>query len=99
MPHPLKVIFIGGIAPDAVIAELQRGGYTPETALAANREQLRDALNGKPDVAISDFIGDDFGAIEALQEIQQLNVDLPLIVVSGKIRDADVLSALKAGAA
>src|SRR5436190_196794 len=99
MPLPLKVIFIGENGPDAVIAELQRGGYTPEVSRVANSEQLREALGIKPDVAICDFTPDRFGAIEALRQIQDMTLDLPLIVVSGKIRDAEVLSLLKAGAA
>ena len=41
----------------------------------------------------------DVGALQALRIIQEKAVDLPLIVVSGNIRDSDVLSALKAGAA
>ncbi len=41
----------------------------------------------------------DFGALQALRTIQEKAIDLPVIVVSGKIKDSDVLSALKAGAA
>ena len=53
-----------------------------------------------PDIAISDFaVAHGFGALEALRVIQEKGLDLPLIVVSGKIRDADVLAVLKAGAA
>src|SRR5437763_1687933 len=99
MPQRLKVIFIGESGPDAVVAELHRGGYSPDVARVANCEQLREALAAKPDVAISDFASNGFGAIEALGQIQEMTVDLPLIVVSGKIRDADVLTVLKAGAA
>ena len=99
MAHPLKVLFIGETGSDAVIAELQRGGYTPEMTEVASCTELRDALSGKPEIAISDFTAAGFGALQALREIQELGLDLPLIVVSGKIRDADVLSVLKAGAA
>ena len=41
----------------------------------------------------------DFGALEALRVIQANVIDLPLIVVSGRIQQADILAALKAGAA
>src|SRR5882724_2517561 len=99
MTQSLKVIFIGESGPDAVVAELERGGYAPEVSPVANCEQLRDALSLKPDVAISDFSTKRFGALEALQQIQDMRLDLPLIVVSGKIRDSDVLTVLKAGAA
>src|SRR5215471_16513264 len=99
MAQSLKVIFIGDSGLDAVVAELQRGGYSPEVDRVADRDQLREALASKPDVAISDFGANRFGALEALRLIQESNIDLPLIVVSGKIRDSDVLTVLKAGAA
>src|SRR5215510_1408831 len=96
--EPLRVIFIGDSGLDAVLAELQRGGYTPEVERVADSDRLREVLVSKPDVAISDFAAGRFGALEALQLIQESNLDVPLIVVSGKIRDADVLTVLKAGA-
>src|SRR5215475_10094475 len=99
MPHPLRVIFIGENGLEAVLTELRRGDYTPEVERVADAEQLREALSTRPDVAISDFISGGFGALEALHLIQESNIDLPLIVVSGKIRDADVQAVLKAGAA
>src|SRR5262245_23307607 len=100
MPHQsLRVIFIGESGLDAVVAELQRGGYVPVIDRVGDGGQLREALASKPDVAISDFATNRFGALDALQLIQETNLDLPLIVVTGKIRDADVLTVLKAGAA
>src|SRR5262249_10917050 len=79
---------------------LQRAGYAPEVQRVTNAEELNQALGSKPDVAISDFsTSSGFGALGALRQIQEHSLDLPLIVVSGKIRDADVLSVLKAGAA
>src|SRR3981081_3125182 len=99
MPQTLTVLFIGENGLDAVIAELQRGGYAPDVSRVSNRQQLCDALALKPDVAICDVTADGFGALEALRQIQDLTLDLPLILVSGKVRDAEVLSVLKAGAA
>src|SRR5260370_22589152 len=99
MPQPLKVIFIGDSGQEAVLAELQRGGFLPEVTRGAKSPELRDAWAATPDVAISDFTATGFSALAALEQIQHMDLDLPLIVVSGKIRDADVLSVLKAGAA
>ena len=99
MSHPIRVLFIGEAGAEAVTAELERGGYQPHVERATTRVQLEQALGGNWDIAISDFILTDFGALEALRIIQERAIDLPLIVVSGKIKDSDVLSALKAGAA
>ncbi|HLK49430.1 MAG TPA: response regulator [Bryobacteraceae bacterium] len=79
--------------------ELQRGGFEPEFRKILTGQGLRDALSENWEVAISDFAVGDFGAIAALNLIQERGVDLPLIVVTGKIRDGDVVAVLKAGAA
>jgi signal transduction histidine kinase len=100
MAQSLKVLFIGESGADAVVHELQRGDFAPAIESAANLAELEAALASNPDIAISDFaVGAGFGALDALRVIQEKALDLPLIVVSGKIRDADVLAVLKAGAA
>src|SRR5690242_3774881 len=100
MGQGLSVLFIGDTGADAVSAELQRGGYEPSFERVSTLEQLRNRLPGPWDIAVSDFaVAPGFGALEVLAAIQEKGVDLPLIVVSGKIKDADVLLALKAGAA
>uniref|UniRef100_Q02BV0 histidine kinase n=1 Tax=Solibacter usitatus (strain Ellin6076) TaxID=234267 RepID=Q02BV0_SOLUE len=100
MVQPLELLFIGESGVDAVVAELRRGGYSPSIRCANTLTELESALTSRPDIAISDFsIEPGFGALEALRVIQDQGVDLPVIVVSGKIRDSDVLAVLKAGAA
>jgi signal transduction histidine kinase len=99
MAQPIRVLFIGETGADAVAAELRRGGYEPSSQQVQTDEQLHAALDEGWDIAISDFAADGIGALEALRAIQEKGVDLPLIVVSGKIKDAEVVAALKAGAA
>ncbi len=99
MSQPIRVLFIGEAGADAVGAELERGGYLPAFGRATTQADLDAALTGNWDIAISDFALADFGALEALRTIHEKAIDLPVIVVSGKIKDSDVLSVLKAGAA
>src|SRR3982751_2274016 len=99
MAQPLRVLFIGETGADAVTADLEQAGYSPSFGCIATEEQLQTALADSWDIAISDFTVGNFGALAALKTIQERGIDLPLIVVSGKIRDSDALSALKAGAA
>src|SRR5260370_38459933 len=97
MVQPLELLFIGESGVDAVVAELRRGNYSPSIRCANNLAELESALTAHPDIAISDFsVEPGFGALEALRVIQEQGVDLPLIVVSGKIRDAVVLAVLMA---
>src|ERR1017187_6269688 len=99
MSLPLRALFIGASGADAVAAELKRGGSEPVLEHVGTLAQLHQALAGNWDIAICDFAMAGLSAIEALGAIQAKGVDLPLIVVSGRIGDADILSALKAGAA
>ena len=99
MPDSLRILFIGETGSDSIAAELRRGGYDPAFERATTREELDEALSTGCDIAISDFAVGDFGALEALRTILEKGIDLPLIVVSGEIAEADALAALKAGAA
>jgi signal transduction histidine kinase len=99
MSDPLRILFIGETGADSIAAELQRGGYDPAFERVTTREELNAAIGAVCDIAISDFAVGDFGALEALRIILEKGIDLPLIVVSGEIAEADVLAALKAGAA
>src|SRR2546425_7487496 len=99
VPQPLSLLFIGEAGAEAVSAELRRGGYQPTFERISTHEQLASALARTWDIAISDFATGDFGALAALRMIQEQGLDLPLIVVSGRIKDSEALSALKAGAA
>jgi signal transduction histidine kinase len=99
MGQALKVVCIGDAGSDALVSELRRGGFSPEITVVGDAVQLSDALMAGPDVVISDAKAGEFGALQALRQIQDLRLDLPLIVVSGRMRDGEVLTVLKAGAA
>jgi signal transduction histidine kinase len=99
MNQPLRILYIGLTGADSVEEELRRGGFDPSFEPVSNLAQLEAALGAAWDIAIGDFIIGDFGALEALRAIQDREIDLPLIVVSGPIEQADILAALKAGAA
>ena len=99
MPRPLRVLFIGERRVEEITAELVRGGFAPSMECVTTPARLEAALTSPWDIAISDFTPGSFGALAALRMIQDKALDLPLIVVSGNIRDSDALTALTAGAA
>ena len=98
MPQPLRVLFIGDSGADAVEEQLRNGGFEPSFE-PISTEGLQTALADASDIAISDFTVGAFGAMTALRVIQERGVDLPLIVVSARSKDADALQALQPGAA
>ncbi len=99
MSVALHILYIGESGAAVVQAELQRGGYDPVFQQVSSEAELLQALVSRFDIAISDFVVGDFGALEALRLIQERALDLPLIVVSAKADEAAVQDALKAGAA
>jgi two-component system, cell cycle sensor histidine kinase and response regulator CckA len=99
MPQVLRVLFIGERGVEEIAGELAGGGYAPSIECVTSAARLEGALECPWDIAISDLTVGSFGAVPALRAIQQKGLDLPLILVSGNIRDSDALTALKAGAA
>ena len=99
MGEPLRVLFISETGAESVSSELRRARYEPVLERIASRQQMMEALAQTWDLAISDQVVGDTSAIQALALIQERAIDLPLIAVTGKIKDSDVLSILKAGAA
>jgi len=100
MPEPLRVLFIGKSGLDqALIAELEHGDYEPIHGRARTLDELETVLQHKWDIAIAHYAPHEFGAMEALHTIQEKDLDLPTIVVSGRVKDSDITGIMKAGAA
>ncbi len=60
---------------------------------------LRDILTSKQwDIVLSDYFMPQFDALAALTVLQELELDLPFIIVSGRIGEIEAVKAMKAGA-
>src|ERR1700742_116945 len=101
MPQRLNILLVEDSAADAelVVRELQRGGAEPvvqrvETASAFNTALAADGW----DLIIADYHLPAFGALEALQLLQERGDDLPFIIVSGAIGEEVAVAAMKSGA-
>ena len=99
MARPLRVLFIGQVARTPFPRNSSEAGLSLTLHVVESPEQFDQALAESWGLAISDFGSPEFGALSALRIVQERNIELPLIVVSGKIKDVDVLAVLKAGAA
>lgn len=101
MPTPLRVLLVEDSDDDALLLthELQRGGYTPLAERVDTAEAMEAALDRQPwDIVISDHAMPRFSAPAALALLQQRHLDLPFIIVSGKIGEEAAVMAMKAGA-
>lgn len=101
MSKPLRVLIVEDSKDDAALLEreLRRGGYEPaakrvETAKAMSAELKRQEW----DIVISDYVLPRFGGLEALNVLKDAGLDLPFIIISGKIGEDTAVEAMRAGA-
>lgn len=84
---------------ELLLRELRRAGYDPSVSRVDTDETLREALaQATWDVVIADYALPNFSATAALTIVQDLGLDLPFIVVSGKVGEDTAVEAMKAGA-
>jgi two-component system cell cycle sensor histidine kinase/response regulator CckA len=98
---PLRVLIVEDSALDAelLVAELLRGGYDVEHTRVETAREMADALAGATwDVVVSDHELPGFSGPAALALLQESGLDLPFIVISGRIGEELAVSSLKAGA-
>lgn len=101
MGKVLRILLVEDSEDDGLLLreEVRRGGYDPFMERVDTAEALRNAIkNGSWDIIISDYSMPQFNALNALQIVRGSGIDLPFIVVSGKIGEDIAVAAMKAGA-
>jgi PAS domain S-box-containing protein len=101
MGIPLKILLIEDSEGDAILSlrELKLGGYDPVHRRVETAEDMQAAITERPwDIVISDFIMPQFSGLAALELLKQSGLDIPFIIVSGKIGEDTAVEAMKAGA-
>jgi two-component system cell cycle sensor histidine kinase/response regulator CckA len=79
--------------------ELERGGYAPEVKRVETKEEMSDALDKSEwDVIIADYKLPEFSGLGALRVMQEKNIDLPFLIVSGGMEEEIAVEVMKAGA-
>lgn len=101
MGIPLRVLIIEDSENDAILLlrELKRGGYDPTFERVDTSVAMTEVLDRKTwDIVIADYSMPHFSAPEALKLLQKSGLDIPFIIVSGKIGEETAVAAMKAGA-
>lgn len=101
MAYPLRVLVVDDSEADAVVlaAELQRGGYEPSFERVESPAALKAALEVDDwDLILSNYSMPQFNGTSALTLYQQKGVDIPFIVVSGKVGEYAAVEMMKTGA-
>ncbi len=101
MSLPLHVLLVEDSPEDAelVLAELKRGGFDPVHERVEDAAAMEAALRRKPwEVVVSDYSLPHFHGLAALAVLRKSGLDLPFVLVSGKIGEEAAVEAMKAGA-
>ena len=101
MGTPLRVLIVEDSPDDAelLVLELRRGGFEPGAERVETEQAMRAALAEQPwDLVLADYALPAFSAPAALTVVRELGLDLPFLVVSGKIGEETAVAMMKAGA-
>ena len=99
--NPLRVLLVEDSENDALLLlrELQRGGYDIKSDRVYTESTLRTALQAHEwDLIITDHNMPGFSSEIALRVIKHLEIEAPVIIVSGSIGEDVAVAAMKAGA-
>ena len=98
---PLRVLMVEDSEDDALLLAraLRTAGYAPAFERVDTGDALRAALDREVwDVVLVDYVMPQFSPLAALEIIREKGLDLPCILVSGKVTDEIAIEAMKAGA-
>lgn len=101
MNKPLRLLIVEDSEDDVLllIHALEKGGYHAVYERVESAEAMRGALaRGGWDIIISDYIMPLFGGLDALGILKQTGLDIPFIIVSGRIGEDIAVEALRSGA-
>src|ERR1700682_3212347 len=101
MAEPLRVLIVEDSEDDAtlLVRELERAGYDVSWERVETAGSMRSALKGRSwDLVVADYNMPSFSAPAALALLQQLEIDLPFIIVSGSVGEDIAVEVMRAGA-
>jgi diguanylate cyclase (GGDEF)-like protein len=102
MSKLLRVLIVEDSEDDAELLaiELERGGYQVIHQRVDTKKDMESALKKFPawDIVLADYSMPQFSAIAALNLLKEWELDLPFVIVSGKIGEDTAVAAMKAGA-
>jgi len=100
MAKPLAVLIVEDVESDAqlIVRVLTKAGYTLTFERIETAALMRRALEKQTwDIVISDFSMPELDGHAALKLFQETGLDIPFIVVSGKMGEETAVSMMKAG--
>jgi two-component system NtrC family sensor kinase len=84
---------------DLVVRGLHRCGLNARCVRVDTEKEYRAQLQLRPDIILSAYVLRSFSALRALELLKATGLDIPLIVVTGKVSEETVVESMKHGAA
>jgi sigma-B regulation protein RsbU (phosphoserine phosphatase) len=101
MKNPLRVLIVEDSELDArvLLALLRQGGFEPAHKRVDTAEDMHQALDKQTwDIILADYNMPNFSAPAALKLLQEKQLDVPFIIVSGGIGEDVAVGVMKSGA-
>jgi len=99
--RPLRVLVVEDSEFDArmLVGLLKAGGFEPEFRRVETAPQMSAALDSFDwEIILADYNMPEFSAPKALEVLQETELDIPFIIVSGGIGEDTAVAAMRAGA-
>ena len=96
----VKVLIVEDRPEDTelMVRELRQSSLPLHWRAVASEREYRQSLGWTPDVILSDFNLPQFNAFDALRILDEQELDIPLIVVTGTISEEAAVDCIKQGA-
>ncbi len=101
MKKPIRLLLVEDSEDDALLLlrELSKAGFVAQHRRVEDADEMRAALLGEEwDVVVADYVLPEFDGLAALGLLQDTGIDIPFILVSGKVGEEIAVEAMRAGA-
>src|SRR5438477_2049769 len=100
MSENIRVLMVEDELADAelMVRELRRAGFAPDWARVDTELAYLSSLDWAPDVILSDSNLPSFDGLQALEILRERDLDIPFILVSGRLGEDWAVDAMKRGA-
>jgi two-component system, sensor histidine kinase and response regulator len=100
MPTPLHLLILEDNPSDAelMLHALRRAGYDPIANRVETERDYREHLQAAPEIILADFTMPEFDSLRALAIMQECQMDIPFIIVSGTIGEERAVEVMRRGA-
>ena len=99
MPTPIRILVLEDRPDDVelMLRELRRAGFAPDWQCVETEAAYLELLEQDFDVILSDFTMPSFDALRALELLQERELDIPFIVITGTVGRIAPVATLEGG--